>query len=129
MKNSPAPKEMKMEEYICYLYMAIADADMHIAAKEIEALKAGMEKLKARYYPQSTEVLDTLVQTIQGYIRTQSEEEKRGIIARLSAKYPLTVDMKIDIISDIHELIHVDEFVAMSEYNMLNYIRLCLIGA
>lgn len=118
-----------MEEYICYLYLSIADADMHIAQTEVDAVHAGLEKLKARYYPQSGVALDTLMKTLQGFIKTQSEEEKKSLISSLSQKYPLSIDMKIDIISDMHELIHADEFIAMSEYNMLNYIRLCLVGS
>lgn len=117
-----------MEEYICYLYLAIADADMHIADKEVEAARAGLEKLKMRHYPQSNEKMATILKSVEGFIRTQSEYEKKQTISHLSKKYPLSIDMKIDIISDMHELIHADEFVAMSEYNMLNYIRLCLVG-
>lgn len=127
--TSLPPRELKIEEYICYLYLAIADADMNIVAKEIAAVEAGLKKLKERYYPQSAEALDTLIPTMKHYIQTQSEQEKRDIIERLSKRFPLDFDIKIDIIGDMHELIHADEFVAMSEYNMLNYIRVCLIGS
>jgi len=128
MKASSAQQELKMEEYICYLYLAIADADMHIAATEVEAARAGLEKLRSRHYPQSGEVMSTILKSVEGFIKTQSEYEKKQTISNLSKKFPLSVDLKIDIISDMHDLIHADEFVAMSEYNMLNYIRLCLVG-
>lgn len=128
MKASSIQHELKMEEYICYLYLAIADADMHIAAQEVEAAKAGLEKLKSRHYPQSGETTSSILKSLEGFIKTQSEYERKQTISRLSKKYPLPVDLKIDIISDMHDLIHADEFIAMSEYNMLNYIRLCLVG-
>jgi uncharacterized tellurite resistance protein B-like protein len=128
MKASSAPHELKMEEYICYLYLAIADADMHIAATEVEAARVGLEKLRSRHYPQSSETVAPVLESVEKFIRTQSEYEKKQTISRLSKKFPLSVDLKIDIISDMHDLIHADEFVAMSEYNMLNYIRLWLVG-
>ncbi len=128
MKTAAIQTEISKEEYICYLYLSIADADMHISDKEIVAVQLGMKRLLSRHCPPLRIDVEEMVHSVQSAIRLQSEDEKKEVILHLSKRYPLSIDMKMDLISDIHELIHADEFIALSEYNMLNFIRLCLIN-
>lgn len=126
MKTTQLQTEMTVEEYICYLYLSIADADMTITDKELESVRTSMKRILSRHHSTINLTVDAIIYTTQCQILQQSEEEKKHLISSLSKKYPLPADVRLDIISDLHELIHADEFVALSEYNMLNYIRLCL---
>jgi hypothetical protein len=128
MKRSAQQTEITKEEYICYLYLSIADADMHISDIEIEALKTGLRRILTRHYPPLRVDIEQMIYAQQHAIRLQTDDQKKEIIFALSKKHPLSIDMKLDILSDIHDLIQADDFIALSEYNMLNYIRLCLMN-
>jgi hypothetical protein len=119
--------DLKLEEYICYLYLCIASADLLILDKEVFTLKKGINKLVSLHFPQLNIDVDALVVHLISAMSSLSENEKRDILFQQSKKHPLPFDVKSQIVNDMHELIHTDENVAFSEYNMLSYIKTCLI--
>jgi hypothetical protein len=47
------------------------------------------------------------------------------IIEELNKKYKLSKELQDVVLSDLHELVNVDDKVAFSEYALMHYIRAC----
>lgn len=119
------PSSWKVEEYLAYLYLSIADADMQVSDVELKTIKWRLKPLFEQYFPNLHIDIDFLIQNLKKVVETGSEMDRYKIIEELNQKYKLSKELRIEILSDLHDLINVDDVLAFSEYNMMNYIRAC----
>lgn len=115
----------KVEEYLAYLYLSIADADMQVSDMELKTIKWRLKPLFEQYFPDLHVDIDFLIQNLRKAVENSSEMDRYRIIEKLNQKYKLSRELRIEILSDLHDLINVDDVLAFSEYNMMNYIRAC----
>lgn len=130
MKNTSIPSNAgainwTVEEYLAYLYLSIADADMDIKDSELDSIKKKLQPLLHQYFPSIHVDMDFLLKNLRMAVQTGSEMERIRTIEELNKKYRLSKDLQIDILSDLHDLINVDDQVSFSEYALMNYIRVC----
>lgn len=110
---------------MAYLYLSIADADMQVSDMELKTIKWRLKPLFEQYFPDLHVDIDFLIQNLRKAVENSSEMDRYRIIEKLNQKYKLSRELRIEILSDLHDLINVDDVLAFSEYNMMNYIRAC----
>lgn len=124
-KKQVNPVSWKVEEYLAYLYLSIADADMQMSEVELKTIKWRLKPLFEQYFPNLNVDIEFLIQNLKRVVETGSEMDRYRIIEELNQKYKLSRELKIEILSDLHDLINVDDVLVFSEYNLMNYIRVC----
>jgi len=117
-----------VEEYIAFLYMSIAGADLSITEKEVSKIGRRFSGILIQHFPDSKFEFKSLLRNIRKEVETHSPIEHKQAIEILNRKYHLPLDIQMDVISDLHELISVDDFVDHSEYALMNFIKVCFIG-
>ena len=125
IKKQVSPVSWKVEEYLAYLYLSIADADMQMSELEIKTIKWRLKPLFEHYFPDLHVDVEFLIQNLKRIVETGSEMDRYRIIEELNQKYKLRQEIKIEILSDLHDLINVDDVLVFSEYNLMNFIRVC----
>ena len=113
----------KVEEYIAYLYLSIATADMEVSKQEMEMIHKRLDLLLKCYYPKIHVDVMFLLNNLRALTETKSELEKMEMIDELTLKHRLSYEVKTQIVSDLMELVSVDDKVAFSEYHLMHYIR------
>lgn len=119
--------QWRIEEYIAYMYLSIADADMDITDLELRVIRKRVSMLLRKYFPNINVDLDFLLKHLRSAVETLSDFERMKIIDSLNKKHQLSKEVQTEIISDLHELINVDNEVAFTEYTLINYIRACFV--
>ncbi len=114
-----------VEEYLAYLYLSIASADMDLTAMELHVIETKLAPLLSRHFPSIQIDIRFLLKNLHRTAVTSSEMERIHIIEELNKKYKLSKEMQADVLSDLHDLINVDDKIAFSEYAMMHYIRAC----
>ena len=113
----------KVEEYIAYLYLSIANADMSIAKIELELINHRLSLLLKSYFPNVNVDVVNLLEYLKTASEMKSDLERIKIIEALSKKYRLSLEIKWQIVSDLLELVHVDDQMVYSEYRLMHYIE------
>jgi len=117
-----------LEEYIAFLYMALAGADLAITEKEVSKIGRRFSGLLVQHFPDTKFEFKSLLRTIKKNVESHSPIEHKQVIEILNRKYHLPLDIQMDIIADLHELISIDDVVDQSEYALMNFIKVCFIG-
>ncbi|MBC7388066.1 MAG: hypothetical protein H7329_02535 [Opitutaceae bacterium] len=113
----------KVEEYIAYLYLSIANADMSIVKIELDLIHHRLTNLLKNNFPNVTVDVATLLDHLRIASEMRSDLERIKIIEALSKKYRLSLEIKGQIVSDLLELVHVDDKMVYSEYRLMHYIE------
>jgi uncharacterized tellurite resistance protein B-like protein len=121
------PDTATIEEYIAYLYLAIAGADLNISDKEFYKIGRRISGLLVQHFPETKFEFKTLLRTVRSVVEKKSPSEYKKVIETLNKKYHLPVDIQMDIIADLHELINIDDFIDQSEYALINFIKVCFV--
>jgi uncharacterized tellurite resistance protein B-like protein len=126
MKHDKVIQNWKEEHFIAYLYLAVASADSVTTDEEIAMAHRKAKKIFDEYYKEGHLDHDIVVDEVVSEIKSHSDQEKTDLIIAMNKKIKLTEDERMDIISDLTDIIEIDESVAGSEHNMLQFIRLTL---
>ena len=113
----------KVEEYIAYLYLSIANADMSIAKIELDLIHHRLAILLKTNFPSISVDVANLLDNLRIASEMKSDLERIKIIEALSKKYRLSLEIKGQIVSDLLELVHVDDQMVYSEYRLMHYIE------
>ena len=113
----------KVEEYIAYLYLSIANADMSIAKTEMDLIHHRLNHLLQNYFPNVNMDVANLLENLRTASEMKSDMDRLKIIEALSKKYRLPLEIKGQIVSDLLELVHVDDQMVYSEYRLMHYIE------
>jgi uncharacterized protein with gpF-like domain len=111
-----------MEHFICYLYLTIGYADSVLLRSEIEMAKQKLSKFFLLFFGislNSEKIVDDVLNEIQHH----TNAEKQAFIKEFVARYRLQDDMKMEIISDLTDIVGVDDVVDLEEHKALSYIR------
>lgn len=117
-----------LEEYIAFLYLALASADLDITEKEVAKIGRRISGILVQHFPDTKFEFKSLIRTIRKYVESHSPIEHKQVIETLNRKYHLPLDIQMDIIADLYELISIDEVIDHSEYALMNFIKVCFIG-
>ena len=113
----------KVEEYIAYLYLSIANADMSVVKLELDLIHHRLNHLLKKYFPNVNVDVPNLLGNLRVASEMKSDLERLKIIEALSKKYRLPLEIKGQIVSDLLELVHIDDKLAYSEYRLMHYIE------
>ena len=116
-------KDWKVEEYIAYLYLSIANADMSVAKIELDLIHHRLNFLLKNYFPNVSVDVRNLLENLRIASEMKSDPERIRIIEALSKKYRLPLEIKGQIVSDLLELVHADDKLVYSEYRLMHYIE------
>jgi hypothetical protein len=119
------PANCTLEEYLAYLYLSIANADMEISDLELQVIEARLTPLLRQYFPKLQVDMQFLLKNLRRVVVCGSEMDRIRIIEELNKKYTLSKELQETVLSDLHDLVNVDDRVAFSEYAMMHYIRAC----
>jgi len=117
----------KPEDFITYMYHAVANADLSVDEKEVDLIKKSICKLMARYFEGIIYNYDKSLEIVKKTLLNNPNLSRKEIISTLSQKFSFTQEMKMDIISDLTDLTQVDDEVLPIEYEMLKHIKFCLL--
>ncbi len=126
MVNSKIVDSWKAGHYISYLYLAIADADNNTTVEEIEMSKRKVKNVLDEYYKADGIDHNSVVDVVREEIKHHSDTEKTDLINEFNKKFKLSEDVKMDVISDLTDIIESDDQVQAAEHYMLSFIRLVL---
>ncbi|MDX2196900.1 MAG: hypothetical protein NW207_10815 [Cytophagales bacterium] len=113
----------KVEHYIAYLYLSIADSDNETTDEELALVTKKLKKLFDEYYQGAHLNHVVVMQEVLAEIKNHTDQEKTEIINNLNKKFPLEEFQKMDIISDLTDVIESDDSVSSSEHYMLSFLR------
>ena len=116
-----------IEEYIAYLYLAIADADFIISEKEFYKIGRRISGLLVQHFPDTKFEFKSLLRSIKKEIEKSSPDQHKRTIELLNKRFTLTPDIQMDIVSDLNEIINIDDKIEYSEYMLMNFIKVCFI--
>lgn len=114
------------EDFITYMYHAVANADMVVDSKEIEVIQKSVKKLMNRYFNGVEYDFEKSLSIVKKTLENNPHLSKKEIINTLAHKFSFTKEMKIDIISDLTDITQADDMVLPVEHSMLAHIRLSL---
>ena len=115
--------EWTIEEYIAYLYLSIANADMSVSQIELDMIHYRLELLLKSYYPQISVDVKFLLENLRRASEMKTDYERKLIIDKLNDKYNLANEVKAQIVSDLLDLVHADDKLVYSEYTLMHYIQ------
>lgn len=116
-----------LEEYIAFLYLALAGADLDITEKEVAKIGRRISGILVQHFPDTKFEFKSLLRGIRKIVETNSPIEHKKVIETLNRKYHLPLDIQMDIVADLHELISIDDVIDHSEYALMNFIKVCFI--
>lgn len=127
MSSSQTNKISKwtIEEYLVFIYLSIADADVHVSNEELLVVTTKLKQLLTSHFPAIETDLDFLTGTLMKSLEVKTEEDKKNILILLNKQYPLSPILQKHIVNDLKELIHSDELATLCEFEMLSFIRQC----
>lgn len=117
-----------LEEYIAFLYLALAGADYNITEKEVAKIGRRISGILVQHFPDTKFEFKSLIRGVRKIVESNSPIEHKRVIETLNRKYHLPLDIQMDIIADLNELISIDDVVDHSEYALMNFIKVCFIG-
>jgi uncharacterized tellurite resistance protein B-like protein len=126
MINQNVINDWKVEHYIAYLYLAIADSDNDTTDEEIAMASRKMKKLLDEYYKDTHLNHSLVLENVLGEIKAHSDAEKTDMINTFNKKFKLDDFLKTDLVSDLTDIIESDDNVSTSEHYMLSFVRLVL---
>ncbi|MDX2190827.1 MAG: hypothetical protein SFY32_13275 [Bacteroidota bacterium] len=126
MINNGTVAHWKVEHYIAYLYLAIADADNETTEEEIAMALRKFKKLLDEYYKDNHLNHSIVLNDVMAEIMNHSDQEKTELVNILSKKFHLDDFLKTDLVSDLTDIIESDDSVSTSEHYMLSFIRVVL---
>jgi uncharacterized tellurite resistance protein B-like protein len=123
MINKKTVDSWQAGHFIAYLYLAVADADSETTIEEINMARKKVKKLLDTYYKNSGLNHDSIVEEVLSEIANHSDSEKTDLINEFNKKFKLDEDCKVDIVSDLTDIIESDDKVQAAEHYMLSFIR------
>lgn len=126
MVNTKLTSGWKAGHYVAYLYLAIADADNNTTSEEIAMSKRKVKAVIDEYLKGDGINSDTVVDEVRAEIKEHTDQEKTDLINEFNKKFKLPEDAKMDIVSDLTDIIESDDQVQAAEHYMLSFIRLVL---
>jgi uncharacterized tellurite resistance protein B-like protein len=125
MVNQNVVNSWKVEHYIAYLYLSIADADNETTEEEIAMATRKMKKILDEYYKDHMNHA-IVMNEVLGEVMNHTDAEKTDMINSLNKKFKLDEFLKTDLVSDLTDIIESDDTVSTSEHYMLSFIRVVL---
>lgn len=123
MVNKNIVNNWKDAHFIAYLYLAIADADSETTKEEIEMARRKVKKVLDEYYKNDGTDHAGVVDEVLGEIANHSDQEKTDLINEMNKKFKLSEDTRMDVVSDLTDIIESDDKVQAAEHYMLSFIR------
>lgn len=127
MNKSNFVETATIEEYIAYLYLAIAGSDLIITEKELYKIGRRISGILVQHFPDSKFEFKSLLRSVKKEVQSRSPMDYSRQIELLNKKYPLAMDIQMDVVSDLNEIINVDDKIEYSEYVLMNFIKVCFI--
>lgn len=112
------------EHFIAYLYLVVADSDAETTEEELEMALRKSKKIVAEYISEASSSFDAVFESVKGELGHHEDSERKTTIDMLAKKIKLDDDLKVDIVSDLNDIISSDDTVQDSEHSTVNYIRL-----
>lgn len=116
-------KKWDLEHFLSYLYLTIGYADGVLLNEEVEAAKKKLRGFLLQMKPKQVVNADKVVAEVLVEIQKHSSAEKMEIIKSLSKKFEFDTEDKLEIISDLTDIVTVDDVVDLEEHKTLAYIR------
>ena len=113
-------KKWDLEHFLSYLYLTIGYADGVLLNEEVEAAKKKLRGFLLQMKPKQVVNADKVVAEVLVEIQKHSSAE---IIKTLSKKFEFDTEDKLEIISDLTDIVTVDDVVDLEEHKTLAYIR------
>jgi len=126
MVNSEITNNWKVEHYIAYLYLAVADSDNETTEEEISMASRKIKKLLDEYYKDAHMNHSIVMNDVLGEIMNHTDAEKTDMINTFNKKFKLDDFLQTDLVSDLTDIIESDDNVSTSEHYMLSFIRVVL---
>jgi hypothetical protein len=117
-----------LEEYIAFLYLALAGADLDITEREVSKIGRRVSGILVQHFPDTKFEFKSLIRGVRKIVESNSPNDHKHVIESLNRKYHLPLDIQMDVIADLNELISIDDVVDQSEYALMNFIKVCFIG-
>lgn len=123
MVNNQKMANWKLEHFVCYLYLTIGYADNVLLASELEMAKQKLQKFFEQYFNRFFVDIDTVLNEVLLEIEHHSTLEKQETIKHFTTHFMLSDESKMDIISDLTDIVTVDDVVDLEEHKTLAFIR------
>lgn len=116
-------EKWKVEEFVAFLYMSLANADLQITEDEFDMLSRKMMKLMAEHYPEIKIIPDVLFAEFPEELGEPVIANKEAVVEHLVEKFDFTKEFRRDLLIDLNDIISSDENVTASEYDLFKYVR------
>ncbi len=116
----------KLEEFIAYLYLSIANADLDISDDEMDIIKRKFAILMKEHFPEVEFDELTLLSNFRIKISEPVISNREDVVAALADKFHFSKEFRRDLLIDLNEIISSDENVTPSEHELFRYVRGCL---
>jgi len=127
MEHNASHLDLQLEEYLCYLYLCMASADMYILDAELDSIKNAVRNVLSRHFPNSKADVGAIVNGLVEANVRETEEQKREKLNAISKNHPLPFAAKMQIMDDMNVLMHSDKNLSPGEIAMFAFIRECLL--
>jgi hypothetical protein len=126
MEHNASHIELQLEEYLCYLYLCMASADMFVLDAELDTIKNAVRNVLSRHFPNSKADVGAIVNRLVETNVMETETQKQEKLKVNSKNHPLPFAAKMQIMDDMNVLMHSDKNLSPGEIAMFAYIRECL---
>ena len=116
-------EKWKVEEFVAFLYMSLANADLHISQDEFDMLSRKLVKLMAEHYPHIKILPDVLFAEFPEELGEPVISNKEKVVEYLVEKFDFSKEFRRDLLIDLNDIISSDETVTPSEYDLFKYVR------
>jgi len=113
----------KTEHFVGYLYMTISYADSILLKEEITMAEMKLGNFLLHKYPDTIQLPSPIIGEIILEIQYHTNNEKYDLIKFLAQKFQFDQDMVTEIISDLADIVSVDDNVDLEEHKALARIR------
>ncbi len=113
----------KTEHFVGYLYLTISYADSILLQEEIEMAQTKLGNFLHHKYPDTVHLPSPIIAEIILEIQHHTNNEKYDIIKLLADKFQFDQDMVTEIVSDLADIVSVDDNVDLEEHKSLARIR------
>jgi uncharacterized tellurite resistance protein B-like protein len=123
MKTESKINAWELEHFLSYMYLTIGYADGVLLDEEVEVSKKKLRNFLQQLKPSQYVNADKVLGEVLSEIKMHSNAEKMETIRDLSSKFEFSPDLKTEIVSDLTDIVCVDDVVDAEEHKTLAYIR------
>jgi len=123
MINEESISNWKTEHFLGYLYLTISYADCILLKEEIEMAETKLGNFLSLKYPEAIQLPSPIISELILEIKHHTNNEKYDLIKSLAQKFHFDQDMVTEIISDLADIVSVDDVVDLEEHKALARIR------